>query len=169
MRPPWSCWTTPTRSRRRPETAALAAALLVAACSPGAPPGVDKDALDDAISRGIGDPNTCVLIAERGSGRVLYRYNTATACANPWPACDHPQDIKLETLLQATAKDGRPRELSCYSAEDRSRGVGWASGPVVGKPYVYAAVMEGERAFPGRMMSERLDSAFRRAKLSPSQ
>ena len=154
-------------SVRTKSTASLAALLLVAACSPsGAPPGVDRDELDAAVSKAIGDPNSCVLIAQKGSGRVLYQYNSATACATKWPACDHPGDIAVKTLLEATAKDGKARELSCDSAEDASRGVGWASGPIPGKPLVYAAVMEGDRAFPGRMMAERLDSAFRRAKVS---
>jgi hypothetical protein len=152
-------------------TPSLVALLLLSACSPsGAPPGVDRDQLDAAISKAIGDPNSCVLIAEKGSGRVLYQYNSATACAYTWPSCDHPGETKVKALLEATAKDGRPRELSCDSLPDGSRGVGWASGPIPGKPLVYAAVMEGDRAFPGRMMAERLDSAFRRAKVSaPSQ
>ena len=47
-----------------------------------------------------------------------------------------------------------------------SRGVGWAAGPIQGTDMVYAAMMEGDRSFPGRMMAERLDAAFRRAKLS---
>jgi hypothetical protein len=149
----------------------IAATLALAACAPsGAPSGVDRDQLDAAISKAIGDPNSCVLIAEKPSGRVLYQYNSATACANKWPACDHPGETKVKALLEATAKDGKARELSCDSLPDGSRGVGWASGAIPGKPLVYAAVMEGDRAFPGRMMAERLDSAFRRAKLSaPSQ
>jgi hypothetical protein len=138
----------------------------VAACSPGAPPGVDKAVLDEAISRAVGDPNSCVLIGERGSGRVLYRYNSATACAREWPACDRPQATKLSKVLEATAKDGKVRELSCYTMPDRSRSVGWSAGPIPGKPLVYAAMMEGDRAFPGMMMTDRLETAFRRAKLS---
>ena len=156
---------------RRSLLATAGAALLLAACTPsGAPPGVDRDQLDAAISKAIGDPNSCVLIADSKSGRVLYQYNTATACGNEWPACDHPGETKVKALLEATAKDRKRRELSCDTQPDGSRGVAWASGPIPGKPLVYAAVMEGDRAFPGRMMAERLDSAFRRAKVSaPSQ
>jgi len=165
----WSCWMTPTRSRRPPEAfaaTAAAALLLLTACSPGAPPGVNRDELDAAVSRAIGDPNSCLLIAKKGSGQVLYRYNSATACDREFPACDRPEKTKVGRLLDATARDGQSRQLSCNTTADASRGVGWASGPIAGTDLVYAAVMEGDRSFPGRMMAERLDRAFRRAKVS---
>lgn len=167
MRPPWSCWTTPTRSRRPLELAGSAlAALSLAACSPGAPPGVNRDDLDAAVSKAVGDPNTCVLIAEAGSGKVLYRYNSATTCAREFPACDGPGTRKLSSLLEGAAKDGQARTLSCNTQADASRGVGWAAGPIAGTELVYAAMMEGERAFPGRMMADRLEGAFRKAGVS---
>lgn len=169
---PWCSWTTTTRSRRRPKAVlavAAAAAVSLAACAPGAPPGVDKAELDAQVSRAIGDPNTCVLIAEAESGRVLYRYNTATTCAREHPACDEPGLRQLDDLLKATLEDGRPRMLSCNTRPDASRGVAWASGPVAGTEYVYAAVMEGERVFPGRMIADRLESAFRRAGVSKDE
>ena len=168
MRRPWCCWPMATRSRRRPETAALLATLVLTlgACTPGAPPGVDKDALDEAVSRAVGDPATCVLIAERGTGRVLYRYNTATTCARELPACIGARKTRILKVVEDAAHGDRPRRLSCYTTADRSRGVGWASGPIAGKPLVYAAVMEGDRAFPGMMMADRLESAFARARVS---
>lgn len=138
----------------------------LAACSPEAPSGVSKDQLDAAVSKAIGDPNTCVLIAEVPSGKTVYRYNTATACAKAYPACEKPGEMKVGDLLEASVKDGKPRTLSCDTLADGSRGVGWASGPIPGKPLVYAAVMEGDRSFPGMMMADRLDGAFRRAGLS---
>lgn len=143
--------------------AAAAAALALAACSQDAPAGVDKARLDEAISKAIGDPNTCVLIAEAASGKQVYRYNSHTACANKWPACEGAGTRTVGDLLKLTAADKQPRRLSCNTTEDASRGVGWASGQVPGKPYVYAAVMEGDRAFPGRMMADRLEGAFQRA------
>ncbi|MEW5685462.1 MAG: hypothetical protein AB1942_11120 [Pseudomonadota bacterium] len=127
---------------------------------------MDRDELDAAVSRAVGDPNTCVLIAEAGSGKVLYRYNTATTCARAFPACDGPGAREVKDLLEATAKDRQPRALSCNTQADASRGVGWASGPIAGTDLVYAAMMEGDRAFPGRMMADRLEGAFRRAKVS---
>lgn len=167
MRPPWSCWTTPTRSSTRPRLAGAALAVLsLAACSPTAPPGVDRDQLDAAVSKAVGDPNTCVLIAKAGSGGTLYRYNSATACAREFAACDAPGTRKLDSLLETTVKDRQPRQLSCNTEADASRGVGWAAGPIAGTDLVYAAMMEGDRAFPGRMMADRLEGAFRKAKVS---
>lgn len=144
----------------------LAAALGLTACSPDAPPGVDRDALDAAVSTAIGGSATCVLIGKAGSGRLLYRYNTATACDRELPACDGPGVTKIAAVLKATAKSRQDRALSCNSTSDASRGVGWASGPIEGSDLVYAAMMEGDRAFPGRMMADRLSGAFRRAKVS---
>jgi hypothetical protein len=157
-----------TRSNRPPRpllAGALLSALALAACSPTAPKGVDKAVLDEAVSRAIGDPTTCVMIAEQGSGRVVYRYNTATTCDRDLPACETPGTRKVADLVKLTAKDGRTRLLSCDSTTDASRGVGWAAAPIPGKPLVYAAAMEGERAFPGRMMADRLSTAFRKAGL----
>ena len=134
--------------------------LTLSACAPGAPKGVDKDKLDDAVSQAIGDPATCVLIAEQASGKIVYRYNTATVCARTLPSCEGPGARTVKDLLEATRKDGKPRRLSCYSSADASRGVGWASGPIPGKGLVYAAVMEGKRSFPGMMMADRLESGF---------
>lgn len=141
-------------------------ALALVGCAPTAPPGVDRDELDAAVSKAIGDPATCVLIGKAGSGARVYRYNSATACDRELPACDKAGVTKVGALLDATARDGRPRTLSCNSTADASRGVGWASGPIKGTDLVYAAMMEGDRAFPGRMMADRLDGAFRRAKVS---
>lgn len=161
---------TATRSRRPLNLLAAVAALSLAACSPGGPPGVDRDELDAEVSKAIGDPASCLLMAKAGSSRVIYRYNTATACARELPACS-PEGkavgrTTVDDLLEAVAKDGQPRQLSCDSLPDGSRGVAWAAGPVAGTELVYAAAMEGERAFPGRMMADRLEGAFRRAKVS---
>jgi hypothetical protein len=148
---------------------ALAAGALCA-CGPSAPKGVDKEKLDEAVSKAIGDPASCLLIAEQASGRLVYRYNSHIACDRELPACDAKGMRSIDQLLAATRKDGQPRQLSCYSTADASRGVGWASGvlpgPTPGKePLVYAAMMEGDRSFPGRMMAERLDNAFARVGL----
>lgn len=146
------------------------AALALGACSPGAPKGVDKDTLDAAVSRAIGDPASCLLIAEQASGKLVYRYNTHTACARQLPSCAGPAGAggpqqTIDDLLKATIKDGQIHTLSCSTSADASRGVGWSSGPIPGKGLVYAAMMEGDRAFPGRMMADRLARAFRDAGL----
>ena len=170
MLPQSCCWTMPTRSRRPPDRrwTAVLAALALAACSPGAPEGTDKATLDDAVSRAIGDPNSCVLIADR-AGKVIYRYNTATTCDRELPSCEAGGVRKLKDLLDQTVHDGRPRRLSCNTAADGSRGVSWASDEIPGRPLIYAAVMEGNRVFPGLMMADRLSRAWTRAGLSPEQ
>jgi hypothetical protein len=141
------------------------AALALCACSPGAPKGVDKDQLDAAVSRAIGDPASCLLIAEQASGKLVYRYNTHTACGRSLPSCVGGGQQTVDQLLQATLKDGQARTLSCSTSADASRGVGWAAGPIPGKGLVYAAMMEGDRAFPGRMMADRLSRSFKDAGL----
>lgn len=147
----------------RQRTLLCLAALALAACSPGAPKGVDKDALDAAVSRAIGDPDSCLLIAEQVSGKLVYRYNSHTVCDRSLPACMGASTgtQTIEQLLKDTRKDGQTRTLSCSSTDDASRGVGWAAGQIPGKGLVYAAMMEGSRAFPGRMMADRLSRAFR--------
>lgn len=149
--------------RRRALVLSSLAALALAACSPGAPKGVDKEALDDAVSRAIGDPDSCLLIAEQVSGKLVYRYNTHSVCARVLPACAgaSTNSQTIDDLLKATRKDGQARAVSCSSTADASRGVGWASGPIPGKGLVYAAMMEGARAFPGRVMADRLSHAFK--------
>ncbi|WP_293375316.1 hypothetical protein [Phenylobacterium sp. SCN 70-31] len=127
---------------------------------------MDRDRLDAAVSRAVGDPNTCVLIGEAGGGRQLYRYNTHTACERELPSCEDETLSKATELLRRVARDGRPVATSCNTVADASRGVGWAAGPIEGTRLVYAAVMEGDRAFPGRMMADRLEGAFRRAEVS---
>lgn len=175
MRPRWSFWTTPTRSSTPLDGRAVAAltgaaltaaALSLAACSPTAPPGVDHDQLDAEVSRVIGDPATCVLIGKTGSGKLLYRYNTATVCERQLDACAGGARMTVGDLLSTTAKDGKPRQLSCATTPDHSRGVGWASGPISGTDLVYAAAMEGDRSLPGLAIAQRLDGAFHRAKVS---
>jgi hypothetical protein len=144
----------------------MLSAAMLSACSPTAPPGVDHDQLDAEVSRAIGDPASCLLIGKAGSGKLLYRYNTATVCDRLLDACAGGARMKVGDLLETTAKDRQPRQLSCAITPDHSRGVGWASGPIAGTDMVYAAAMEGDRAFPGRMMSERIEAGLGRAKVS---
>jgi hypothetical protein len=155
-------------NRARPQSAKLIpvfTALALGACSPSLPEGVDERRLAREISGAIGDPNTCVLIAPSGSDKVAYRYNTYMTCARSLPACEAPDKRTVNDLLAQVARDGAPRAMSCPSNDDGSRGVAWAAGAIEGRGLVYAAVMEGERAFPGRMMAERLARAFKDAGL----
>ncbi len=146
--------------------AVLLAALALAGCSPGAPKGVSKDVLDEAVTAQIGDPNTCVLIGAAGSGAVVYQFGSHVTCGKAWPSCDSAEARTTDTLLKAVAHGAPPVQASCRSAPDGSRGVGWAAGPVSGHAdLVYAAAMEGANTPPGVIIADKLRQAFERAGL----
>jgi hypothetical protein len=145
-------------------SAALAALLLatLCACTPPSGRNLPKDALDAAIGRVIGDPATCVVLVDRASGQVVYRYGTHQNCDRPLPACDRAGTITLTDTLAMIAAG--PRTASCASAPGRS--VGWATAHLPGtRPLDYAAFMEGERTLPGREIQSRLEGAFQDAGL----
>lgn len=148
--------------------AATCLALLTSACAPSGPEGVDTAVLDEMVGRAVGDPSTCVLLAERNTGDIVYRYGTHMTCSRTLPACQGGGTLTVNALKDAAAK-GDERAISCPSLPDGSTTVGWASGPVKPGPgakygqLVYAAVMEGERALPGREIKLRLEGALRRA------
>ena len=161
---------------RRALALAAIAGLAVAqlcACTPKTGQGLgqgqwlDTSALDNQIAAAIGDPSTCVLLADAQTGNVVYRYGTDFNCARTMPACDVAGVMNAKTGLQyAKRPDGRM--ASCASVPDGSRQVGWAEGPiqsVAGRNLVYSAVMEGQRALPGHEMNARLFDAFQKAGL----
>ncbi len=146
---------------------AIAAAWTLGGCSgPGAEKGLPVDALHDAIAVSVGDPSTCVLLADRATGKVVYRYGEAFNCVRGVPACDRPGAMSATQAL-ALASTAGGRAASCPSNADGSREVGWAEGRAASKTrdLVYSAMMEGERALPGHEIAARLDGAFRKAGL----
>jgi hypothetical protein len=146
--------------------AALALALGLAACGRPQGGGLPGDALDQAIGASIGDPTTCVIIAERSSRKVVYTYGQRFNCVRGLPACDRPGVLTAQTALTlADTPDGRG--ASCPSNPDHSRNVGWAEGRVASSKHdlIYSAVMEGDRALPGQEMMGRLTDAFSSAGL----
>jgi len=145
-----------------------ALALLAAACSrsPSAG-GVPTRALDAAVAHAIGDPATCLLMAQAATGRVVYRYGDGFNCARPLPACDRPGTLSAQSALPLASTPGG-RFASCASVADGSRMVGWAEAkvPDAKGDLVYSAVMEGPNALPGRWINSRLADAFARAGVS---
>lgn len=145
------------------------AGFILSACAPKLPEGIDAAALDEAVARAVGSPSTCVVVEKRDGG-VVYRYGTHTTCARSLPACDAPGVTTIETQLNA-ARAGKVRTASCDTAEEASRGVAWASGPLPaleGKPdrqMVYAVFMESGDALSGLETKRRLEAAFKRAGL----
>lgn len=147
--------------------ALLAAATALVACTPQSVRGVRDSRLDTQIARAIGDPSTCVLLADRRTGKVVYRYGDDFNCARALAACDRPGTLNAHTALQFAGEPGG-RMASCASTPDGSRTVGWAEGAVQSATQgdlVYSAVMEGERALPGHEMNARLFDAFQKAGL----
>jgi hypothetical protein len=141
----------------------LLMALVLGACARSGG-GLPVDALHDAIAASVGDPTTCVLLADRASGKVIYRYGETFNCVRGLPACDRPGAL---TATQALTLASAGRQVSCPSNPDGSRMVGWAEGRAVsrGRDLVYSAMMEGDRALPGHEIAARLDAAFRKAGL----
>ena len=139
-------------------------AIILAACAPGAPKGVDKAVLDQAVADAIGDPGTCVLI--RDGDKTVYRYGTNVICGRSLPSCETAAVQTLDALLKTAPTTGEPRTASCRSNPERTRVVAWASGPISGTSLAYAAVMEGDEIPPGVVIADKLNGAFAKAGVS---
>ena len=172
MRPTWCCSTTRTGPSGPPEPVrralilgVLTVAVTLAACAPPSGRGLQESQLDSQISQVVGDPSTCVLLADRASGQVVYRYGEEANCARALPACDSPGTLDARDALKYASRPGG-RMASCPSVPDGSRQVGWAEGPVRSvshRDLIYSAVMEGQRALPGHEINARLFDAFEKA------
>ena len=149
--------------------AIAATSLALAACQPPSPKGIDAQTLHDAVSDAIGDPNTCVLIVEKGAGKVVFRYGELTTCAIARPACDGAGGMMATDELGELAAAGDVRTTSCDALGEAGDRVGWASGPITPSPgaqygdLAYAANMQGPSVLPGREIKVRVESAFRKA------
>ena len=157
--------------RRAPAFRALIlplAASALAACHGAGPTrtaGGPYAQMDNLVGTAIGDPSTCLLLAERATGKVVYQYGEAENCDRQLPACDHPGTLNARQALKF-ADPGRL--ASCPTSADGTRNVGWAEGRVPskkGSDLIYSADMEGERALPGHEMNARLYDAFTAANL----
>ena len=161
----------------QPRFATILVLLMLTACSQSATKKggtlaedrnhhLPSNALDQGIGAGIGDPTTCVLIADKTTGKVLYQYGEIFNCVRGLPACDRQGVLSARQAL-AFATLPQSRETSCASVPDGSRMVGWAEGFVGPKSpnLVYSAVMEGQKALPGHEMAARLSEAFQNAGL----
>jgi len=150
----------------RPWLGVMSVAAMLVGCSGSGKNALPRDALDHAVGQAIGDPNTCLLLADPASGKVLYRYGAPFNCIRGLPACDRPGDMSAKQALVLAAMPGG-RQASCASNADGSRMVGWAEGKVASrtKDLVYSAMMEGQTALPGHEMHARLYDAFQKAGL----
>jgi hypothetical protein len=145
------------------------AALGLAACEPAGPKGIDSELLTQQVSKAIGDPNTCVLIVEKSTAKVVFRYGDYMTCALGRPACDGVGILSTDDLAKLAAA-GDTRTTSCDATGDAGR-VGWASGPITPSAgstagdLAYAANMQGPSVLPGREIKVRLESAFKKSGL----
>jgi len=139
------------------------AALLASSCAPGAPAGVDKAVLDEAVGKAVGDPGTCVLIAQ--GGKTIYRFGSNVVCGRKLPACGGGLAQTPDERLNIALASKTPTTASCPSIADGSRLVAWSSGPIEGTDMVYAAMMEGEQIPPGVVIADKLKTAFKVAGL----
>ena len=137
--------------------AALGMLLFIAACAPKGPEGVDPDLLAQAVGESVGDPGTCVVLAERDSGKIVWKSAKSYVCARTLPSCVTSAETSVEALAKEAAKGG-VLMTGCSN-------VTWAAGPTRREGLVFAAVMQGERALPGIEIARRLDKAFERAGL----
>jgi hypothetical protein len=143
----------------------LPALALLAACNQ-APAGTDVNQLDAAVGAAVGDPNTCVLLVEKPSGKVVYRYGARANCSRVLPACTDPAATLTADALAKLAAAGDVRTISCDSGPNGENRVAWATGPVPKTPeskasdLAYAALMEGPGVLPGREIAIRLEAAL---------
>lgn len=137
--------------------AGVMAGLALVACSPKAPAGVDAGELAQAVGQAVGDPGTCVILAQTGSGKVLWRSAKSYVCSRTLPSCVSAKEISVEALA-ASAANGAVLVTGCSN-------IGWAAGPTRRDGVVFAAVMQGDKALPGIEIARRLDKAFERAGL----
>lgn len=146
--------------------AGLVVAAALGACTPPSGKGLHDNRLDTQIAAAIGDPTTCVLLADRATGKVVYRYGDSFNCVRGLPACNSAGLLNASAALRYATRPGG-RFASCNSLPDGSRTVGWAEGPVQStkRSLVYSAVMEGQRALPGHEINARLYDAFQKAGL----
>lgn len=141
----------------------------LAACQPSGPRGIDGERLTQEVRNAVGDPNTCVLIVEKGSGRAVFQYGEYGTCHRGLPSCEPAGGLMSAADLAKLAARGDARTTSCDSEPEGASRVGWASGPVVPSPgaaygdLAWAATMEGPTVLPGREIKARLEAAFRRA------
>lgn len=104
----------------------------------------------------MGDVNTCVVLADRATGKIAWTTGLTGACSAKYPACTTDKSIDVQELAKSAAK-GAVVAAGCQQ-------VSWAAGPAGHSAFVYAAVMAGDRALPGREMALRLDGIFNSTK-----
>jgi beta-lactamase class D len=113
--------------------AASAALLTLAACDRakapsdggGAPAGFDKARLEAEIDSHFGGVGTCVVLADTGTGRNVYRYGSHTVCMRQLPPCSTFKipnsliglDAGIVTPATVFKWDGKPQPTSAWETD----------------------------------------------------
>jgi hypothetical protein len=134
--------------------AVFALTAMLAACG-GPPSGVDEFELANAIAGAIGDPNTCVVLAKAPGGQVMWEHQLFAECNRALPSCEEDGGTQTARDLARRAAAGEVVRIGCSN-------LSWAAGPTPREGVVYAALMQGERALPGREIARRLEGVFER-------
>lgn len=109
------------------------AALALAGCDrakapavvAGAPAAFDKAKLEAAIDQKFGGVGTCVVIADTGSGRRLYRYGNHQVCMRQLPPCSTFKipnsliglDAGVVTPTTVFKWDGKPQRVKAWEQD----------------------------------------------------
>ena len=119
---------------------AVAVLMMLAACAPKGPEGVDPDILAQAVGQSVGDPGTCVVLAERETGNIVWKSAKSYVCARTLPSCVTSAERSVEDLAKEAAKGG-VLMTGCSN-------VTWAAGPTRRENLVFAAVLSRELGLP---------------------
>lgn len=134
--------------------AILVCGVVLASCAPKPPSGVNEEALWNALGDAVGDPNTCVVLAEAKTGKVIWKYQALNECGRALPACSTAGNRTAIDLAKMVAGNGGSVAEGCSN-------VSWAAGPTPRNGVVYSAVMQGGRALPGMVIADKLDNVFK--------
>lgn len=94
-----------------------------------------------------------MVLADKASGKVAWSDGLTAACRARYTACDQNKMTDVAGLARSVAASGSSVETSCGP-------VSWSAGPAGKSNLVYAAVMSGNRALPGREITLRLKDVF---------
>ena len=125
--------------------------------------------LDSQIAAAVGDPSTCVLVADAASGKELYRYGEHFNCDRELPACDAVTPMNAHAALKLGRDPGRPDGQLQHPA--RSGSPHGRLGPRVevqkrlSQPDLLGGDGKAKRALPGHEINARLYDAFQKAGL----
>jgi beta-lactamase class D len=102
-------------------------AMLLTGCSPlgKGPAPLDEDKVEAAVDHSLGGGETCVVLTDVASGRVLYQYGNAGVCMRGLPPCATfdiandliGQDLGVITPATVFKWDGAPQPVKAWETD----------------------------------------------------